>query len=645
MRDPLEPSRSAERSTSSAQEAPADWTLETLLADYPWADEVRAGVAPEEFFWRLELDTTPEILWPRLIDTSRLNRALGLAAMQFEESGRELYGHGRPAGFEHRWVELPWNWVGERRVMAERAYSKGFSRHARVRYDLTPRAGKVVFTAYFGFIPRHWLFRWVLRIGMRSLRGRFEEVLRSLGEGGEALAPPTPDRDVLPPRTLSRIELIAEELTRRDISEAGLSRLLALIHGGDDIDVHRLQVRKLAHAWQIPERALLHLFLHATRLGLLELSWDVVCPHCRGTRRELATLGDVPKDASCEPCALEFGTDGPNAIEITFRIHPSIRDVPKQMFCSAQTAERRHVKLQQVLAPGEERRVEAPLAGGRFRSRTLGQPSFGYLDVAAEHTSGGELVTWRASAAPDDVCCGSELRLLLVNDTDEPATFIVEDVNWADEALRPAHLFCYQGFRDLFSEEYIGADVHLAIGEQVIMFSDIVGSTKLYLERGDPHAFAAVKKHFTEVFAIVDEHEGAVVKTIGDATMAAFSDTVKAIEAARVLHERFPVEAGTDAITLRVSINTGVCIAVNLNSNIDYFGNTVNLAAKLQLVAGAGDIVLSPDAWAAPGVQELAQREGAAFEAVAFEFDALGQTIEARRWATAKHARGRRKAG
>lgn len=631
------------RSSASAPDGPVDWTLASLLADYPWPDGLCLGVEPEEFFWRLELDTTPGALWARLIDTSRLNRSLGLSAMQFEESGRELYGHGRPAGFEHRWVEVPWNWVCERRVMAERAYSKGFSRHARVRYDLIPRDGKVLFTAYFGFVPRNWLFRWVLRVGMRSLRARFEAVLRAAGDDAELPAPPSGAPRPLPAGTLSRLAAIAEELTRRDISEAGLTRLLALIERGDDIDVHRLQVRKLAHAWQLPERELLHLFLHATRVGLLELSWDVVCPHCRGTRRELATLGEVPKEASCEPCALEFGTDGPNAIEITFRIHPSIRDVPKQMFCSAQTAARRHVKVQQVLAPDEERSVEAPLGRGRFRMRTLGSAAFAYLDAALEGT--GELVTWKASGTEREVRCGERPRLRLVNDTDEPATFIVEEVNWADEALRPAHLFCYQGFRDLFSEEYIGADVHLAIGEQVILFSDIVGSTKLYLERGDPHAFAAVRKHFTEVFAIVDAHEGAVVKTIGDATMAAFSDTVNAIEAARALHERFPVEDGGDAITLRVSINTGVCIAVNLNSNIDYFGNTVNLAAKLQLVAGAGDIVLSPDAWAAPGVQELAEREGAAFEPVAFDFDALGETITARRWATAKRARGRRKAG
>jgi class 3 adenylate cyclase len=206
-------------------------------------------------------------------------------------------------------------------------------------------------------------------------------------------------------------------------------------------------------------------------------------------------------------------------------------------------------------------------------------------------------------------------------------------------------LFCYQEFRDLFSEEYIGADVHLAVGEQVILFTDIVGSTRLYLDRGDPQAFAAVRRHFTEVFAVVDEHQGAVVKTIGDATMAAFSDTAQAVAAARELHERFPVGTDDGDITLRVSINTGVCIAVNLNSNIDYFGNAVNLAAKLQLLAGAGDIVISEDAWHAVGVQAYAEREGISFEPVAFDFDALGETVTAYRAATVEGAAGRRKAG
>ena len=64
-------------------------------------------------------------------------------------------------------------------------------------------------------------------------------------------------------------------------------------------------------------------------------------------------------------------------------------------------------------------------------------------------------------------------------------------------------LLGFQEFRDLFSEEYIGADVKLAVGEQTLLFTDVVGSTAFYASRGDPAAFVEIKKHFDEVFAIV----------------------------------------------------------------------------------------------------------------------------------------------
>ncbi|MCA9622908.1 MAG: hypothetical protein KC731_28010, partial [Myxococcales bacterium] len=76
-------------------------------------------------------------------------------------------------------------------------------------------------------------------------------------------------------------------------------------------------------------------------------------------------------------------------------------------------------------------------------------------------------------------------------------------------------------------------------------------------------------------------------------------------------------------------IHTGLCIAVNLNSNIDYFGNTVNLAAKLQGMAGAGDIALSEATRRASGVEELLQAKGAELERVELDLP-----IVSYRWAT-----------
>src|SRR4029077_10900983 len=128
--------------------------------------------------------------------------------------------------------------------------------------------------------------------------------------------------------------------------------------------------------------------------------------------------------------------------------------------------------------------------------------------------------------------------------------------------LRAGQLLSFQDFRDLFSEEYIGADVRLGVGQQTLLFTDVVGSTAFYASRGDPAAFVEIKKHFDEVFAIVVRHRGAVVKTIGDAGMGAFPSPLDAVRASRQIHDAFPPGRTDTPIRLRISLNTGPCIAV-----------------------------------------------------------------------------------
>jgi hypothetical protein len=99
-------------------------------------------------------------------------------------------------------------------------------------------------------------------------------------------------------------------------------------------DLHRIQIRERARVWELPEDELLKSALHATRTGLLTLSWDTVCPHCRGVRDENATLNAHGELALHCACDIDFATDTPESVEVTFRVHPSVREVPDQLYCS-----------------------------------------------------------------------------------------------------------------------------------------------------------------------------------------------------------------------------------------------------------------------------------------------------------------------
>jgi class 3 adenylate cyclase len=151
-------------------------------------------------------------------------------------------------------------------------------------------------------------------------------------------------------------------------------------------------------------------------------------------------------------------------------------------------------------------------------------------------------------------------------------------------------------FRDLFSTELIDPDQTIAVRNMTFLFTDIKGSTGLYERRGDGTAYALVKRHFGILGATIAHHRGAIVKTIGDAVMATFPVALDGFEAAVAMHAAiaaFNADNPAEPIHIKIGVHRGPCLAVTSNDRIDYFGRTVNLAARVQGLSGGDDIVLS----------------------------------------------------
>jgi class 3 adenylate cyclase len=89
---------------------------------------------------------------------------------------------------------------------------------------------------------------------------------------------------------------------------------------------------------------------------------------------------------------------------------------------------------------------------------------------------------------------------------------------------------------------------------------------------------------------VVAAETGAVVKTIGDAVMATFTTPDRAVAAALRMREemaRINAERRNEDLLLKIGIHEGPCLAVTLNNNQDYFGHTVNMAARVQGLASS----------------------------------------------------------
>jgi class 3 adenylate cyclase len=154
-------------------------------------------------------------------------------------------------------------------------------------------------------------------------------------------------------------------------------------------------------------------------------------------------------------------------------------------------------------------------------------------------------------------------------------------------------------FQRLFPQERLLPDESLEVARVALVFTDLAGSTALYAQRGDPRAYHLVRLHFEELFTTADRRAGTVVKNIGDAVMAAFQTPAAALAAALEMQaaiaglnrrERLSVD---ERLVLKVGLHSGPCLNVTLNDRLDYFGTTVNIAARVQGLSYGGDVVFT----------------------------------------------------
>jgi len=606
-------------------------TVAQILELHPFP-EAFAKLKRIEKLWVIELPGTPAALWPFLSDTSRMNRALGTAPMTFVEKNGLRHGSSKAGGVQHEWVEVPWNWVAEQWLTSTRIYERGFMKVMYAIHRLEPTDKGTRVYLYFGTVPRNALYGAAIRLGFPSLEKAYRKVLPALAQQLDRLRPDILQQapPELDPASHARLAGVREQLLAENLPKECVDQLVDWVRTGDEADLHRIQIRERARVWKLPELDMLRTALHATRAGLLDLSWDTVCPHCRGVREEHDKLSGLTAASHCDACNVDFTTDQAEAVEVTFRVHPSVRVVEERLYCSAEPAQKEHIRVMTLVQPGETKTIKPHLAPGRYTVWS-GHSGGWHLDI--EEGAPREL---RYEDHPEStvVKAGIDPTVTYVNEGAEPETFSIERASWSADALRPGMLLSFQEFRDLFSEDYIGADVKLAVGEQTLLFTDVVGSTAFYAMRGDPAAFVEIKKHFDEVFAIVAEHRGAVVKTIGDAVMATFSSPVDAVRASRKIHEAFHPTRADTPIRLRISLNTGPCIAVRLNANADFFGGTVNVAAKLQALAEGYQIAMSDATYRAAA--DYLANEGVELETLEYTSKALPAPVAVKRWTVYK---------
>lgn len=536
-------------------------------------------------------------------DTARFNEAAGLPKHEIEEveqpGGAMLYlAAGRQGPFRLAWREHPVNWVAGQWLEHCRVFSKGPLSLLCARLFVRPREDgceiEVEIEASANN-PVGWL---LLHSGFfpatRKMYGRFIEDAGNHLAGRQPLpfsyAAPQPSAEVT-----SRVENMVERIEGSSYGHGLARRLAALVFDRQEVDLIHLRPLRLAREWSVRPREAIELCLEATRTGLLDMRWDLLCPRCQIAKASAGNLGDLPKGAHCGTCNIDYDGDFSRNVELSFAPARAVRPVEAGEYCLFGPMSTPHIWLQLTLQPGEERHVALDLPAGAYRLRTLERGPQADVENGLEQEDQGfpSIVLGDATVEAGPASAPGEVRL--INRGGRVLTAILEERRWARDALTADRVTSLQAFRDLFSDQVLRPGDEVAVRRIALMFTDLKGSTALFDSLGDARAYHLVRDHFAFLARIVRDHDGAVVKTIGDGIMAGFLNPADALRASLAMQRAIDeFNAGQIApLTIKLGLHDGPAIAVTLNERLDYFGATVNKAARLQGESQGGDIVLS----------------------------------------------------
>jgi class 3 adenylate cyclase len=421
-----------------------------------------------------------------------------------------------------------------------------------------------------------------------------------------------------------------------------------LVEKGEDHELNRINALDFSKRHGLDEEQVISGFLHASRLGLFDLSWNVLCPGCGGVLGAHSTLKSLrPDDYHCGLCACGYEASVDEQVEVAFTVSPRIRRIAahdpntlpiweyyQQVFWSsgvdfdkasfATLAD--EVTLDTLELPAGEKAVMSLQLPKQFV--IIFEPvthSAQFIDVQGEPTRERQQLSLTYNKTPQPTggtrtMRPGPLRLSLDNQADVrvlPSVFVAGDamhelIGRRKPFLTAKRMLSNQTFRDVFKADNLDIDQRLKITSLTFLFTDLKGSTALYERVGDLAAFDLVRAHFHALLEIIASEKGAVVKTIGDAVMATFIKPEHAIVAGlrmRAAMDALNAQRGTDDLVVKIGIHEGPCLAVMLNERQDYFGQTVNIAARVQGLSTSQAIHITGPIIDAPAVAAILERE------------------------------------
>lgn len=556
-------------------------------------------------------------VWAIASDSDTLNRNAGMPPIELEPSRRDqgLFVRARvrmlglPVTYEAAMptIRAPHGYAFERR------FEGGPMEAYRITWRFEERGAETSAT-----VQLEARLRAVARVAMPLTRRAAERELGALLDavdlGLEGASAPIP----MAPSGAADERIAKAMVTLRRHHEAVLcDGLEALLLEGDDLECSSLRPRVLARRWGVDEGPLVALLFAAVDAGLVRLRWSLLCPSCRAAAVESDDLGRVGMaENHCEICAIGFGADLERNVEAVFVPDPSIRSVEVARWCTGGPAKMPHVRVQDGdVTAATPLRWRLPCERGAYVVFAMGgarQP----IDIVEGGDEEGTIALSPSSG--NERLAFAPGATITVRVPEGFRGFVrLEEQSWRSEALTARDLFLMNEARGRVVPGSLRTTAQLSLGRVAVLFTNLTGSTALYEAFGDAQACAVVLDHFEVIRDVVESSQGTVLKTVGDAVLALYSEESSAVLAAaaidRAVRRHLAQRGLAQKLGLKIAVYGGPGFLVREGDRLDVYGRVVNRAARLEGEAESGEILMPSEAYEAlparvKGELEVARR-------------------------------------
>ena len=582
--------------------------------------ELRANAYSREL--EVALKNPPEKVWSIISNSNQINALIGSDPVAYRfvpqvNGGAEVEGTSRLLGRSLKYFELPFNWNLPVFGGVERFVSQGWFNYFSFFFEVQPgpKGGSLV----------------KLRISLDAgILSPFASLIAKILLSKLVQVYLAQDQQISPLKKIAAQDAFLRPIKEWQAQIDHLAQTWASLAPGSvipkkaaewlfllpDERVARMRPYEMAAYYDLDKLEVLRFFLSATQQGFLNLDWDILCPRCRGPKGSTSSLSGLNTGYHCDTCQIDYDTLFDQNVEVTFSPTEKLRVYSEAIFCIGGPSNTPHVWCQYSLDPGQEAEYQVNLPSGEYH---LSSESDRHLQGFSWSKTGEgvPLIEWDLSQPPPKLesLSGAFLKIRVTNPTLDFSSFKIDSREWLEYATKASTLANLQDFRDRFSSQVLRPGIHMGISNMVILFTDLKDSTQMYDKNGDASAFSVVQEHFEILTEVLRQNNGAMVKTIGDAIMAGFDKPIDAVKASFAFLEEIErwnkTHPDQEPVVLKIGFHQGPCIALNLNDRLDYFGGTVNKAARIQGLSQCNDLVFSQSITQDPQVSQYLESQKA----------------------------------